>query len=296
MMPSRNGALPRSFMYIPADKPELFPKAAAGTADALILDLEDAVPLARKAEARAGVRRWLTSGARAVPTAEGGGQQWWVRISAESIAADLEAVFTPALAGIFLAKCTVASLAETAECLSRLEVECATAPRSVGVIGLVESAAALLDLETLAVSERLLTLAIGEVDLMADLRMTRGPRSEAALDSIRARFVIACAAAGLLPPVAPTSTAIRDLAAFEESSRKMQELGFRSRTAVHPGQIAIIHRVFTPGADEVASARDIIARFRQAQGGVAVDSTGRMIDAAVVRGAEETLHRSADYR
>jgi citrate lyase subunit beta/citryl-CoA lyase len=296
MMPCRYSVLPRSFMYIPADKPELFPKAAAGTADALILDLEDAVPLARKAEARAGVRRWLTSQARVPPTTEGRGQQWWVRISAESIAADLEAVLTPALAGIFLAKCTVASLAETAECLSRLEVECATAPQSVGVIGLVESAAALLELEALAVSERLLTLAIGEVDLMADLRMTRGRRSEAALDSIRSRFVIACAAAGLLPPVAPTSTAIRDLAAFEESSRKMQELGFRSRTAVHPGQIATIHHVFTPGADEVASARDIIARFRQAQGGVAVDSTGRMIDAAVVRGAEETLHRSADYR
>ncbi|MGO4189333.1 HpcH/HpaI aldolase/citrate lyase family protein [Pseudarthrobacter sp. TAF60_1] len=296
MMPSRYSVLPRSFMYIPGDKPELFPKAAAGTADALILDLEDAVPHARKAEARSGVRRWLTTRAPVLSPEGASGQQWWVRISAESIAADLDAVLTPALAGIFLAKCTVASLAETAECLSRLEGGNATAPQSVGVIGLVESAAALLELEALAVSERLLTFAIGEVDLMADLRMTRGPHSEAALDSIRARFVIACAATGLLPPVAPTSTAIRDLAAFEQSSRKMLELGFRSRTAVHPSQIATIHDVFTPGADEVASARDIIARFRQSQGGVAVDSAGRMIDAAVIRGAEETLRRSTDHR
>lgn len=285
--------LPMSFLYVPGDKPELFTKAADGPADALILDLEDAVPTSRKTTARDAVRTWLQGQTPTSPRGHGNmhAPQLWVRVAAESIQADLDAVFGPALTGIFLAKCTLESLALADEYLSTLETSHGFAPGTVGVIGLIESATALASIEVLAQSSRLRTLALGEVDLMADLRMTRSPHSEPALDSLRTRVVIACAAAQLLPPVAPTSTAIPELDAFAESSRKLHDLGFRSRTAIHPTQIPIIQKVFTPSFQDVTAAQEIVESFRLAQGGLAVDKQGRMIDAAVVRGAQETLQR-----
>ncbi|MDH6238106.1 citrate lyase subunit beta/citryl-CoA lyase [Cryobacterium sp. CG_9.6] len=213
-------------------------------------------------------------------------------MSAEDVVADLTAVVGAGLAGVFLAKCTVPLLEQAVETITALELEHGLAPGTAGVIGLVESAAALLQLDVMASNPRLVTFAIGEVDLMADLRMTRSAQSEVALDSLRVRFVVSAAAAGLLPPVAPTSTAVHALEAFADSSQKMFDLGFRSRTAVHPKQVPVIHGVFTPGAADIEAARAVVACMEQAQGGVALDADGRMIDAAVVRGAHEVLLRS----
>lgn len=290
----RPEVLPRSFLYVPANQPGLFPKASAGPADALIFDLEDAVPFAEKPVARKALSHWLGSSDRRAKqaTAQVREPQIWVRISADSIGEDLAAVVGPALAGVFLAKCTEAAIAETDRELALLEHRHGLVSGSIGIIGLLESAQALNTIDALFSCQRLLTLAIGEVDLMADLRMARNERTEGALDSIRSRIVIACAAAGLLPPVAPTSTAIRELGAFEESSNKMHDLGFRSRTAIHPSQVNPIHDVFTPSQDQVVSAQDVIHRFDQSGGGVALDAAGRLIDAAVVRGARETIQRA----
>lgn len=291
-MPTRPRVLPRSFLYVPGNKPELFSKASTGPADALILDLEDAVPLAAKAQARNDIRGWLTKHSPLGAVPDDPRQQSWVRINGDSIDTDLDTVIVPGLSGVFLAKCTVDSLQETATFLDALESSRGLEAGAVLIIGLIESADALRQMDEITQVRRLTTLAIGEVDLMADLRMTRGPRSEPALDSLRARLVVSCAAAGLLPPVAPTSTAFRELEDFVESSRKMHALGFRSRTAIHPSQVPLIHDVFTPDDAAIAAAKDVVEQFRQAGDGVATDASGRMIDAAVVRGAMEILERS----
>ena len=73
----------------------------------------------------------------------------------------------------------------------------------------------------------------------------------------------------------------------------MFDLGFRSRTAVHPGQVPVVNEVFTPTPGEVSAAADVVARFEAAEGGVTTDAVGRLIDAAVVRGARETLERAS---
>ena len=288
-------ALPRSFLYVPGNKPELFAKAAAGPADALILDLEDAVPVDRKEEARIAVQTWLFAererGAAQPGTVR---QQQWVRVNAGDFAADLQSVASTSLDGIFLAKCSMASVQEAAGLVDNLAAEGRLSPH-VGIIGLIEDAAALVDLPSITRCERLVTVAVGEVDLMADLRMTRGGPSEPALDSIRTSIVIACAAAGLSAPVAPTSTAIRDLDAFEVSARKLHDLGFRSRTAVHPSQVPVINRAFTPNTAAVAAARQVLAGFDGGGGGVTVDAGGRMIDAAVIRSAMETVSRASEF-
>lgn len=277
--------LPRAFLYVPATRPDLFAKAASGGADAVVLDLEDAVPLPQKDAARAGVRVWL-DGPRP------GGAEQWVRVNAESVTDDLDAVVRPGLDGIFLAKCSLPGLTELTERLQVLEPERGLAPGSVRVVGLLESAAGILDLARLAAAPRLTTFGMGEVDLLADLRVSRSQRSAAAVDALRLQVVVHCAAAGLAAPVAPTSTAFRDLTAFAETTRQLRDLGFRSRTAIHPTQVPVIQAVLTPTAESVADARSVLRRFEAAEGGVTTDEQGRLIDAAVVREARETLARA----
>lgn len=280
--------LPRSFLYVPAAKPDLFAKAAAGPADAVILDLEDAVPVAEKARARGDVRLWLLD-------LEGDDEraEQWVRINAESVAEDLDAVVHRALRGVFLAKCSVAGLAEVGQSLDELERDRSLTPGSIGVIGLVESAEAWLSLAEMARHPRLRTFGVGEVDLLGDLRMMRTERSAAALDMLRSQIVVHCAASGLQAPVAPTSTAFRDLDAFRETTHQMLALGFRSRTAIHPSQVPVIHEALAPSSEELAVAHDVVHRFAAAEGSVTTDAQGRLIDPAVVREAQETLSRAA---
>ncbi|BAS08746.1 citrate lyase beta [Arthrobacter sp. Hiyo4] len=157
------------------------------------------MPLAAKAQARNDIRGWLTKHSRPEEAPRSPRQQSWVRINGDSTAPDLDTVTVPGLAGVFLAKCTVDSLHETATFLDALESSRGLEAGSVSIIGLIESAAALQQIDKITRVRRLTTLAIGEVDLMADLRMTRSSRSEPALDSLRTRLVVSCAAAELLP-------------------------------------------------------------------------------------------------
>lgn len=277
-------ALPRSFLYVPASRADLFDKAHGGEADALILDLEDAVPLPAKGGAREHVRRWLEAG----PAPRGA--QIWVRVSAEFLADDLRAVVHPALAGLVVAKASHAVLTQVDEELDRLEVERGVA--GLGVLALVETASTLVALPELARHRRIRSFGIGEVDLLADLRVRRTPATEAAVDGLRLEIVRHAAAAGLAAPVAPTSTDFRDLDAFAASTRHLVDLGFRSRTAVHPAQVPTINEVLTPDAETMHRARGLIALSDAAGGGVTVDEEGRLIDAAVLREAHETLSRA----
>ncbi len=277
--------LPRSFLYVPAVKPDLFAKATAGPADAVVLDLEDAVPVPDKHAAREHVRSWLADRSPA------DGAEQWVRVDVEAVEHDLDAAVAPALAGVFLAKSSAAGLAEACRVLDDLEAGRGLKAGSVGVVALVESAASLLELATMALRPRLRAFALGEADLFADLRITRSARSATAIDTVRTQVVLHGAAAGLEAPVAPTSTDFRDLERFAQTSRELFDLGFRSRTAIHPGQVPVINEVFSPDTDAVAAAQDVMARFEAAAGGVTTDASGRLIDAAVVRSARETLSR-----
>ena len=124
--------------------------------------------------------------------------------------------------------------------------------------------------------------------------MQPGPGREELLP-LRLQVVMACAAAGIGAPVAPTSTDFRDLAAFRQSTQALVRLGFRARTAIHPAQVATINEVLSPSAQDVARARRLVAAFEAAtsQGdAVTRDEDGRMVDVAVVRAAREVLARS----
>jgi len=273
----------RSYLYVPGDQPEMLGKAASRGADAVIVDLEDAVALDRKTAARQAVTEWLAGGD--VPA------EVWVRVNADSVADDIGAVVAPGVRGISVAKATRELVDEADTALARAEAERGLEPGAVEVMPLIETAAAVLDLARIAAGPRVVRLAIGEADLTAELGMTPSP-GEPELLALRVQLVVVSTAAGLDPPVGPVSTDFRDLEALRASTQDLVRLGFRARAAIHPAQVAVINEVLAPAAEEIARARALVERFEAGGQGATTDADGRMIDRAVIRAAEDVLARA----
>ncbi len=278
----------RSYLYVPGDQPAKLAGAAGRGADALVLDLEDAVTPGRKAGARALV------GAHLRGLEPGAGPQLWVRVSTEELEDDVEAVLTPSLDGLFVPKADPEQVARADAMLSRLEAERGLPDRSVRVIPLVEHAEGLRDAAAVAAHPRVDRLGLGEADLAADLGLVPGPEREE-LWPYRAQVVLASTLARCGRPVGPVETDLRDADLLEHGTRRLLRQGFRARTTLTPAQVAVVNRVLTPSADEVARATAIVAALEAAArsgSGVAVDADGRIVDEAVVRSARDVLSRA----
>ena len=282
--------IPRSYLYVPGDAPDKLAKALTRGADALIVDLEDAVAPAAKDSARAAVRAWLAGRPPA-----GEGPEIWVRVNPGVPGhEDVRAVVCPALTGVMAAKTeSAAELAELDAVLADAESAAGMRHRAVRVVPLLESGAAVLRAEEIARGPRVERLQVGEADLAADLGVTVGP-DEREMDHVRSHVVLVSAAVRIGPPVAPVSTNFRDLDALRDSTRALARRGFVARACIHPAQLAVVNEVFTPSREEADAARDLVARFEDAitaGSGVAVSATGRMVDEAVVRQARRVLQR-----
>lgn len=277
----------RSYLYVPGNAPDKLAKAAARGADALIVDLEDAVPQAAKDTARTAVAEWLTQMGAAQ------GPEIWVRVNpGEAGHRDARAVLGPAVTGLCLAKAeSSAEIAALDRVITEAEAGRGLAPGSVRVMPLLESAAALFAAVELARAPRVARLQLGEADLAADLGVVPGPDGRELLWA-RSTVVAACAAARVGPPIAPVSVDVRDLDLLRESTRALADLGFVGRACVHPAQLPVVHDVFTPAPDALAEAHDILARHERslAEGGaVCLDDHGRLVDEAVVRSARRVV-------
>lgn len=280
----------RSYLYVPGDAPEKLAKAVSRGADALIVDLEDAVPVAGKSAAREAVCGWLAGRPAA---GRAGEPEIWVRINAGALGlVDAEAVTGPALTGLCVAKTDHPDdLHAVSEVLAAAEREHRLVHRSVALVPLIESGAGLLAAAGIARVPRVARLQLGEADLAADLGMTPGPE-EVELLWARSQVVAAGAAAGIGPPVAPVRVDFRDLDALERSTRALARLGFVGRACIHPAQLPVVNAVFTPDPEEVADARQMLVRYEASlASGVAVflDEKGRMVDEAIVRTARRIV-------
>ena len=278
---------PRSHLYVPGDRPEMLAKAAARGADALILDLEDAVTPNAKNSARAIVAAHLAT----VRPDEG--PQLWVRINpGEEGREDLKAVVSPSLHGVCLAKAAnVDQVAELADALTGLEMERGIEAGAIAISPLLETAAAVLRAADIACAPRVVRLQVGEADLKVDIGVETGP-DERELASVRSLVVLASAAAGIQPPVAPVSTNFTDLGALRESTLALKRMGYRGRACIHPAQIAVVNEAFTPTSAEVERARALLTRYDESMKsgvGTFTDDEGRMVDVAVIRAARRTL-------
>jgi citrate lyase subunit beta/citryl-CoA lyase len=279
----------RSKLFVPASRPELFPKALASAADALSFDLEDAVVEDRKAEARATLAAALrTAEFRASP------KTIIVRVNAlgtPHFAADLAAIVD---AGARLDLVNVPKLESAADvravvdALERLEAERSVA-RPIALLANIESPRALrCAAEIASAHPRVVGLQLGFADLFEPLGINRG--NVAAVQQVQLAVRLAAGEAGIWACDAAFG-AVKDPEGYKVEALAAKRLGFIGKTCIHPSQIALANEIFRPSDDEIAFAQRVVAAAEQAArdgvGAFTVD--GRMIDEPFIRRARAVV-------
>ena len=272
-------ALARTFLFVPADRPERHARALATGAGGVIVDLEDAVAPERKAAAREA----LATSFAALPAADR--QRLLIRINASGTpwheadrAAAAGLVAQGLIAGVVLPK------AEHADDLRRLAEAVGS---TAWLVPLVESAAGLAAVDELAAAPQVLRLAFGNLDFQADLGLAC-QADEAELVPVRLALLLASRRAGLPAPIDGVTPDWRDAQRLAADTARARRGGFGAKLCIHPDQVAPVHAALGPSADELAWARRVMAAMHAAGGGV-VSLDGRMVDAPVVRLAERWL-------
>jgi (S)-citramalyl-CoA lyase len=267
----------KSWLFTPATKADRFERAAEVHADALIIDLEDAVALSDKQKARTAALEYLEqpAGSR-LPCA--------LRINApvtrtgiEDLHSFLESPAAPDY--IILPKC------DSPGFVSMVRSLLDQAAKETQIIALIESAKGVEALPDIVKSDvRPVALLFGAADMAADLGAKTAWET---LLFVRSRIVQVAASAGVVVVDTPFFD-ITDLEGLKGESKAAQDLGFHGKAAIHPKQISTINEVFAPSAEEVAKARQILAVNQQGVGSV----DHQMVDEAVARKARLTLERA----
>ena len=297
----------RSLLFVPADRPERFAKAAASGADALILDLEDSVAPERKADARKAVASYLSSSAAAPPstaraepveapsfsseaedspsTSSGRtGVRILVRVNplgSEHIDADLACV--AGADGLMLPKAEGAA-----------SIEALAARTDLPILPVAtETPAAMFQLGTYAgVAHRLLGLTWGAEDLPAAIGASTSREADGRYtppyEVVRTLALFGAHAAGV-PAIETVFPDFRDLDALAAYAARGRRDGFTGMMAIHPAQVPVINTAFTPSADEIAHARAVVALFAANPGAGALQLDGRMVDAPHLKQANAVL-------
>lgn len=259
---------PRTYLFVPGDRPDRFDKAWDSAADAVILDLEDAVAPDDKAGARAAVANWLDPD-----------RPVWVRcntIGSPWHADDLELIGRPGLAGLMLPK------AETVPPALAARLRAAGA----GLMPLIETAHGIAAAQALAREDTVVRLAFGSLDFQVDLGIEDDGD---ALLPFRAQLVLASRLADKPPPVDGVTPAIDDTQRLRDDTARARRIGMQARLCIHPRQILTIHEVLAPDAEAIAWAMRVLAAI-EASGGAAVSVDGRMVDRPVALRAETIVH------
>jgi citrate lyase subunit beta/citryl-CoA lyase len=259
------------FLFVPADRPERFAKAMAAGADAVIIDLEDAVAPSDKAAARQGLVSAFTGG---------GTCPVFIRINAIGTdwhQSDLDAVAELDVCGVLLPK------ADTADTVNAVR----GALGGKSVIAIVETAAGLAAVNDIAAaSDR---LAFGSIDFAADLGCAH---SRDALLLARSRIVLAARLAGQFAPIDGVTQAIRDEKEIEDDARYGVSLGFGGKLLIHPAQIAPARRGMAPSEQDLAWAMKVVAASPD---GAAAVVDGGMVDAPVLARARQIIAAHDKY-
>ena len=284
----------RSLLFVPGDDERKIAKGLASSADALILDLEDAVAADRKVRARELCARTLAGAAA--------GKALFVRVNALDSAGlqdDLDAVVPARPYGIVLPKCRSAEDVRALD--GMLSVREARAGLEAGAIRILpivtETAGSLFGLASYAnpVPPRLYGMMWGGEDLAADLGSVanRGAdgRYLAPFELARSLCLVAARAASVVP-IDAVYTDFRDGAGLQEETEQALTLGYSAKAAIHPGQIEIINAAFTPSAADVEWARRVIAAFDGAPETGVASLDGRMLDRPHYLSARRVLARA----
>lgn len=283
----------RSMLFVPAHVEKFVTAAHTRGADAYLLDLEDSVPLAQKAEARAALA------AAAVTVAQSGAAAL-VRINTDDQLTpdDVTAAVLPGVRALMVPK------VESAQQLQALDARITELERARGItpghtllVAQIEHVRALPRLDEIAASSRrVMGMILGSEDFSVSAGAEPTPE---ALYGPNQQLLFACRRAGILPFGFPGSISVfRDLDLFRQIIRRAREMGFVGSYAIHPNQVMVMNELFLPPAEDVQHARELLAAYDEAsaQGRGAIEFRGRMVDMPVVLRARELLRRADAVR
>ena len=289
--------LPRSFLYVPANRDKFLEKSLGLPSDSLLFDIEDSVPAAEKENARAGVKAYAPKVA---------GPEVWVRVNGLDTGfaeADLDAVIgVKGLVGVFLPK--VESRDEVIKwdaMIGKLEAARGVANGATKLVLSIESALGVLNAYDMALgAKRVVSSAFGgaqDGDLNTDLGCTfsiDGPEMMHA----RCHTLLCARAARFESPLDGVYANVRDPQGFEQDTSLSRRLGFRGRKLIHPSQIEPCNRLYAPSAQELDYYSRVLEAFDKAvaQGSASTTVDGKMIDEAMAKAARRVLDQAAAWK
>ena len=280
----------RSMLFSPGNRLDLVAKAIKSGTDAVIVDLEDAVPAESKAEARANLTEIDSPDVPIFVRVNGG--------DTEYLWDDIVAAGKADISGIVLPKAEDPELMKRIDgALTAMELQHGREPGSTTVIPLIESTKGVLDCrELLTSAERVRSVLFGsgeQGDLVVDLGVEWTPDATGLLTS-RSLVILAARAAGIEHPMDAVYMDFRNLDGLRTECELARRVGYLGKVAIHPGQIPVIHEVFTPSEEEVAYQRHILEKFEEAlaQGSASINVDGKMVDYAVARMARSVVQRA----
>jgi citrate lyase subunit beta/citryl-CoA lyase len=283
----------RSLMFVPVTSEKFVRTGADRGADAIILDLEDAVAPSQKDHAR-------TLIADAIPLVSRNGADVLVRVNRpwRMLVRDIEAAVIPGVAALVLTKVdSPEHVHAVEEIVAELETERGLSAGGMKFVVLVETASGFFQIDTIArASVRIIGLSLGSEDFAADVGMQADPEG---LFYPKQQTLFAARAAGVLPMGFVGSIAdFRDQEAFRAIVRRSRRLGFMCASAIHPLQVSVLNEEFSPPAADVERAERMIAAYdaAYAQGLGAVQFEGAMIDVPVVERARTVVKRAMALR
>jgi citrate lyase subunit beta / citryl-CoA lyase len=288
------GSNARSWLFAPGDSERKMEKATAGTADIVLLDLEDAVAEGEKPKARTMVSAFLTANAKQR-------QRLWVRINpiqGPHGLADLVAIVGSRPGGIMLPKSRGRPDAELLDhYLTALEAATGTVCGTTEVIVLVtETADAMFTTGSYAGAARVVALTWGAEDLADALGASANRNEDGSYgftyQLARSLCLVGAAAAGV-SAIDTIHGDFRDEAGLRKRATEVRRAGFRGMLAIHPAQVDVINEAFTPSAEELARAREIVDLFAANPGAGAIGHKGAMLDRPHLARAQALLALAA---
>lgn len=270
----------RSMLFVPGNSMKMIVKAATLLADAIILDLEDAVPLSDKTTARIMVRD-------SIKGIKAGGSYVFVRLNALATrltSQDLAVIAVPGLDGVMLAKTeTNSDVAELSDMLTEAETVSGLDPKSLKIVPLIESAKGVVNAYEIALADaRVIAVAFGAGDYYRDLGRSVSylTQEQTELLYARSKIVNASVAAGVQAIDTVFFGLLTDREGFIKEVQLALQLGFRGKLLIHPTQIKDTNEIFSPPPDEVEYSKRVVSAFEEAQtrGLGAISFEGKMID------------------
>lgn len=284
----------RSYLYCPANRPDLAAKAARTGADAIILDLEDSIPDSAKPAARESLDRLLLAGS------DYGLPPVFVRLNPVPEAFDdLGSLTMATVRGVFLAKCESGDDIRAVDAaLAAIEHSQNLAGGGIDIVPLIESVRGLYEAEQIiAASARVRRIAFGAGDFVQDLG---GKQSPSRIETLFARSTIVALSRrmNIGAPIAHVHVPIDDVAGLARACEEDRALGFGARSCIHPRQIAPVNACFGWSDDDIAEAERIVAAYARAARdgrGAALLPDGVFIDRATLRWAQNILAVNRDH-